>query len=214
MPFIFSFCLIICVWVYILGKSAIFPGLQEVVLFRRCLTGLRSEIPPDHQSLMFQACPLVSCVCPPLMAEPWLLLSCMLLYRVDPKLAVEPSHGARVSRVLTSVCPPHKMVPTSAGISWGCKNGSCQCLSLYGASQLIPASLADSSRLVSGFCSPQVHVIFNLVFLYWLKVQVSLRVSLFEWVFCSLQYYRFFWTYSSLVFKVRCFGGLSLLCRI
>ena len=188
-----------------------------MVLFRRCLAGLRSEIPPDHKSLMFQACPLVSCVCPPLMAGPWLLLSCILLHRVDPKLAVEPRHSARVSRVLTRVCPPHKMMPTSAGInkvSWGCKNGSCWCLSLYGASQLIPPSLADSSRSVSGFCSPQVHVIFNLVFLYWLRVQVSLRVSPFEWVFCSLQSYRFFWTYSSLVFKVRCFGGLPLLCRI
>ena len=81
--FIVSFCLIICVWVYILGKSAISPGLQGAVLFRRCLTGLRSEIPPDHQSLMFQACPLVSCVCPPLMVGPWLLLSYIPLHRVD-----------------------------------------------------------------------------------------------------------------------------------
>lgn len=84
------------------------------------------------------------------------------------------------------------MVPISAGISkvaWDHKNGSHQCLSLYGESQLVPASPVDISRLVNGSSSPMVHELFNLVFL--LFMSYELCVGLLRAIFCSVQFCGF-----------------------
>ena len=55
--FVSLFCLIFCVCFYVLGKSATSPSL-EVALCRKCPVGLRSAIPPDHQSHVLKGCHL------------------------------------------------------------------------------------------------------------------------------------------------------------
>lgn len=61
----------------------------------------------------------------------------------------------------------------------------------WGVTQLAPASLADTSKLVSGSHSSMVHVLFKLVFLHWFGFEWVCLWTLEEWVFCSLQFYNF-----------------------
>ena len=68
-------------------------------------------------------------------------------------------------------------------------------------------------RLTSGSPSTMVYALFHLMYLYQFSGQVSLYGSPLKFFFipCCLW---FFWTYSPLVFKTRCLGGSSLLCKI
>ena len=81
-------------------------------------------------------------------------------------------------------------------VAWGCKNGSPQWLSPCGASQLVPASLEDALRLVSGSPSPMVHVFFNLVFLCWFLDKLSLCVGPLRAGFPFPAVLWFSWAYS------------------
>ena len=53
-----SFCLILYICFYVLGKSSTSPSLDGVILFRRCLGVLRSIISSDYQSQVFKRYPL------------------------------------------------------------------------------------------------------------------------------------------------------------
>ena len=59
-----SFYLVPCAYFYVLGKSAISPSLEGVTLFRRCPVGLRSAIPPIHQSQELKGCSLCGLYAP------------------------------------------------------------------------------------------------------------------------------------------------------
>src|SRR3712207_7774960 len=58
--FISSFSLLLCDYIYVLGRSAISPNLGDVALCRRCLMGPSNVLPSHHLFQMFHACPLRS----------------------------------------------------------------------------------------------------------------------------------------------------------
>ena len=66
-----------------------------------------------------------------------------------------------------------------------------QYLSSQGVSQLVPESLADALRLVTGSPLPTVHMFLNLVFCVDFQINWVFMHNLQEWVFCSLQFYNF-----------------------
>lgn len=66
-----------------------------------------------------------------------------------------------------------------------------QYVSSQGVSQLVPDSLAEVLRLVTGSPLPTVHMFLNLVFCVEHSDQLSFPASLQEWVFCPLQFYNF-----------------------
>lgn len=63
-------CLVVCVCFYILGSSAMSPGLQRMVLCMGCPMEPRIAIPCDHQST---GVPCVGCVQSPIVAGSWVL---------------------------------------------------------------------------------------------------------------------------------------------
>ena len=56
--FVISFYLILCVYLYVLGRMHMFSDLAEVALCRRCPRGPSSTLPSDNQSYMIWGCPL------------------------------------------------------------------------------------------------------------------------------------------------------------
>ena len=66
-----------------------------------------------------------------------------------------------------------------------------QYLSSQGVSQLVPESLADALRWVTGSPLPTVHMFLNLVFCVNFQINWVFMHTLQEWVFCSLQFYNF-----------------------
>ena len=87
-----------------------------------------------------------------------------------------------------------------------------QYLSSQGVSPLVPESLADALRLLTGSPLPTVHMFLSLVFL--CSNQLSFHAHRSEVAFLFPAVVYFSWIYFPLVFKVRYFRGLSLLHRI
>ena len=84
-----------------------------------------------------------------------------------------------------------------------------QYLSSQGVSPLVPESLADALRLVSGSPLPTVHMFLNLVFLCSNQLNFHAHHSGVAFLFLAVLYFS--WIYFPLVFKARYFRGLSLL---
>ena len=102
--------------------------------------------------------------------------------------AMRPGQGAEVanilgwahSLVLIGYMDNSEMMPARSNMSKVASdhiNGAYQWLGPQEASQLVPTSLADASRLGSGSPSPVVHVLFTLVFLHWFLCYLSLCTS-------------------------------------
>ena len=72
--FVSSFCLILCVCVYVLVLSSISPSLERVSLCRWCPVGPNGTVPAGHQSRCSRFVSSVGCVCPLVVFVPQLLL--------------------------------------------------------------------------------------------------------------------------------------------
>ena len=169
------FCLIpphfLCSFLCI-SRSDTFPNLGEVGLFRRCPIGLKCTVIPGHQSQTFKGCLLCglcifSCGRATAAVEPWWVG--LLLHSLwDPAgaqgwvgLLSDHTHWCWQVRWRIPKC--NLLILAFARSPELTKMASAS-FSLWGTPQLIPASLADLLRLVSGFPSPEVHELFNLVF--------------------------------------------------
>ena len=64
--FVSSLCLTLCLCLYILGISAIFPGLERVALCRSCPMGSNCSIPLVTTARCSKSISCVGCVHPPI----------------------------------------------------------------------------------------------------------------------------------------------------
>ena len=56
--FVYSFCLFLCAYIYVLGRLATSPDLGKVTLCKACLMRPSSVLPSRHEFQMFQECSL------------------------------------------------------------------------------------------------------------------------------------------------------------
>lgn len=73
--FVFSFWLTLCVCLYILVRLAMSTGLGRVALCSRLFVGPNSIV-SQVTCRCPRGIPCMSCICPALVIEPWLLLQC------------------------------------------------------------------------------------------------------------------------------------------